>query len=148
MSVQIRQAESRDVKALSGLFAELMGYESDTQEMRRQLELISSESHYYVAVADWEQQLVGTAMGIVCRDLVGNCTPFLLVENVVVSGKTRGKGVGRLLMQRLEQYGSEHGCSYVLLASSNDRIEAHQFYENIGYRGAKRGFVKDLVSQS
>ncbi|WP_245850883.1 GNAT family N-acetyltransferase [Paenibacillus herberti] len=148
MSVQIRQAEPRDVKALSGLFEELMGYESDTQAMQRQLELISSEPHYYVAVAEWEQELVGTAMGIVCRDLVGNCAPFLLVENVVVSGKVRGKGVGKLLMQRLEQYGSEHRCSYVILASSNIRTDAHQFYASIGYRGAKRGFVKDLVSQS
>ncbi|MCM3747939.1 GNAT family N-acetyltransferase [Paenibacillus pasadenensis] len=144
MRVIIRKAEPRDAEALSGLFAELMGFESDTLQMGSQLEQIASEPHYYVAVAELEQELAGTAMGIVCRDLVGSCAPFLLIENVIVSQKSRGSGVGRLLMQALEGYGKDHSCSYTILASSNERIEAHRFYENIGYSGSKRGFIKHL----
>ena len=80
-------------------------------------------------------------MGIVCLDLIGNCNPYMLVENVVVLSEFRGKGIGKLLMNSLEEFGQEHNCNYVVLVSGSQRSEAHKFYQSIGYE-LQAGFKK------
>ena len=57
-------------------------------------------------------------MGIVCPDIVGECQPYLLVENVVVSSVYQGSGIGKKLMNALEDFAMENLCSYIILASS------------------------------
>lgn len=146
MSITIRKANINDAPSLSGLFLELVGTESNIEEMQRQIEMISNQSNYFVAVACLDGHIVGTAMGIVCHDLVGDCVPFLLIENVVVAKKSQGHGIGRMLMQSLEEFASANRCSYTILASSDEREQAHRFYESIGYSGVKRGFIKLLDS--
>ncbi|GAB6926223.1 GNAT family N-acetyltransferase [Paenibacillus sp. JCM 10914] len=142
MTIEIRKVTTDDAEALSALFTEFIGKDSDVTTMREQLELLRSRQEYYVAGAYRDQELIGTAMGIACIDLVGNGRPFLLIENVVVSPFHQGVGIGKKLMQALEDFGRTHECNYLILASSNERIEAHRFYENLGFAGAKRGFIK------
>jgi len=144
LSITIRKANKEDAPSLSSLFMELVGAESNIQEMQRQLEMISTQSNYFVAVACHDDHVVGTAMGIVCHDLVGDCAPFLLIENVVVAQNSQGQGIGKMLMQALEDFASANRCSYTILASSDEREQAHRFYESIGYSGVKRGFIKLL----
>jgi GNAT superfamily N-acetyltransferase len=147
MTVLIRKANGSDAVALSEMFFEFIGISSDINKMQNQLEFISQQPNYFVAVACVNDVVLGTAMGIICHDLVGNCSPFLLVENVVVSRKSRGQGLGKVLMNSLEDFAKDNNCNYIMLASSNERNEAHLFYESLGYEGAKRGFIKRLSKQ-
>ncbi|MEF7442015.1 hypothetical protein [Paenibacillus lautus] len=39
----------------------------------------------------------------------------------------------------------ENLCSYIILASSKNREQAHKCYESIGYEGTKRGFIKRII---
>ncbi|GIO90953.1 MULTISPECIES: GNAT family N-acetyltransferase [Paenibacillus] len=144
MTIAYHRVTTEDAAVLSALFTEFVGKESDIEAMKQQIERLSAKPEYYVAGAYRNEKLVGTAMGIVCIDLVGNCKPFLLIENVVVSPDAQGKGVGKGLMQELQRFAEEHQCNYMILASSNERADAHRFYESIGFAGAKRGFMKTL----
>lgn len=143
--IAIRKAELGDVQGLSELFVEFIGEKSNAAAMKNQLEILSKHPNYYVAAACDGNRVVGTAMGIICYDLVGHCNPFMLIENVVVSFEYRGQGVGKLLLQALEDFGQKNKCSYAMLMSSGNRESAHKFYESIGYSTDKRGFVKRLV---
>ncbi|WP_239616781.1 GNAT family N-acetyltransferase [Cohnella mopanensis] len=144
MDYLIRKANINDIKRLSELFTEFIGVESNPIAMKDQLNLISSNPNYFVAVACDGDQVIGTAMAVQCYDLVGNCNPFLLVENVVVSSAYRGKGTGKLLMKAIEDFGEERECSYIILVSGNQRIQSHDFYKALGYSSENVGFKKRL----
>ncbi len=145
--ITVRKAEKDDVVGLSDLFVEFIGQGSNLTAMKQQIEVLSANSNYYIAVAIDRDKVVGTSMGIVCYDLVGNCNPFLLIENVVVLPEYQGQGVGNLLMQTLEDFGIINHCNYVILVSESKRESSHKFYEAIGYSTDQRGFKKRLIKQ-
>jgi predicted N-acetyltransferase YhbS len=126
------------------LFIDFIGKESNLTDMKRQVEVISNNPNYYVAVACDGDKVIGTSMGIVCYDLVGNSNSFMLIENVVVLPQYQGQGVGKILMQTLEDFGRNNQCNYVILVSESKRELSHKFYESIGYSTDQRGFKKRL----
>jgi GNAT superfamily N-acetyltransferase len=147
MEITIRRAEIKDIQDLSELFIEFIETHSNTNAMEERLKSISNNKDYFVAVACMGNKVIGTAMAIKCLDLVGNCNPFLLVENVVVSPLYRGKGIGKLLMKSIEDFGIENNCNYLVLVSGNKREQAHKFYEDIGFSKDNQGFKKRLMTQ-
>jgi GNAT superfamily N-acetyltransferase len=52
----------------------------------------------------------------------------------------RGKGVGRALMLCAEVWARDCGYDRVKLSSGAHRIEAHAFYEHIGYSNIRTSF--------
>ncbi|MDF2961075.1 MAG: family acetyltransferase [Paenibacillus sp.] len=126
------------------MFIDFIGKESNLTDMKRQVEVISNNPNYYVAVACDGDKVIGTSMGIVCYDLVGNSNSFMLIENVVVLPQYQGQGVGKILMQTLEDFGRNNQCNYVILVSESKRELSHKFYESIGYSTDQRGFKKRL----
>jgi predicted N-acetyltransferase YhbS len=145
--ITVRKADFNDVVALSELFVDFIGKESNLMAMKKQIDIISNIPNYYVAVACDVNKVIGTSMGIVCYDLVGDCNPFMLIENVIVLPKYQSQGVGKLLMQELEDFAQKNHCNYVILVSESKREPSHKFYEAIGYSTDQRGFKKRLMKQ-
>ncbi|MCM3629582.1 GNAT family N-acetyltransferase [Paenibacillus glycanilyticus] len=143
-TIVLREAGLSDLQDLAWLFEELMEVPSNIEVMSRQLQKVTEDNHYFLAAACDGDKVIGTAMGIECYDLVGDCHPFLVVENVVVSPDYRGQGIGKMLMQKLEQFAEERGCSYIIFVSSGYREKAHQFYRALGYSSDNQGFKKKL----
>ncbi|MFK4169678.1 GNAT family N-acetyltransferase [Paenibacillus lautus] len=144
MDIKVRMAKKDDAFELSELFVEFVGTGSNIEKIQNQLDLLHNQPNYYVAVACFEEKVVGTAMGIVCPDIVGECQPYLLVENVVVSSVYQGSGIGKKLMNALEDFAMKNLCSYIILASSKNREQAHKCYESIGYEAPS----VDLLNES
>jgi len=143
--VKIEQATIIDLESLSELFEELIGEKTDFIKMNENFKLMSSDSSYIILVARENDEVLGSVMGIICMDLVKECQPFMVIENVVVKSKFRGKGVGMKLMQHLENLARSRNCYYTMLVSSGYRRDAHKFYEAIGYElGLVQGFKKYL----
>ncbi|MNC13452.1 Aminoglycoside N(6')-acetyltransferase type 1 [compost metagenome] len=141
----IRRAGLSDLEHLSELFVDFIGKGSNIHRMEQQLKTIQQDANYYVAVADDGRKVVGTAMGIICHDLVGECGTFMVAENVVVAPETQGRGVGKRLMESLEDFGRSRGCKYVILVSEIERAGSHAFYGAIGYTDDQKGFKKKLL---
>ena len=55
------------------------------------------------------------------------------VVGLVVNEAHRGAGIGRRLMEAVEQWAAAHGLEQVSLRSNIVRPESHAFYEKIGY---------------
>ncbi len=147
--ITIDRIAETDIDALAALLEELSGYPTDRRIMRDELLAVMADPAYILLGARSGEILAGTAMGIVCRDLVGECRPFLVVENVIVSNEHRGKGVGKELMAALEREAKAHRCLYVNIVSGMHRSGAHRFYESVGYPpDAARGFRKFLSGGS
>lgn len=144
--IQTREIERQELEALCGLYNELMDGFTNMDKMQQVYSSIEENPHYILLGAFEDKELLGSLMGVVCYDLVGDCKPFLVIENVVVSSRARRQGVGKKLMQRIEELAKERGCWYMILVSGEKRKEAHQFYEALGFKEEKvegyRKYVK------
>lgn len=142
----IQKIEMEHLPELATLYEELSGEKTNLSKMKETyLKLLHNES-YELLGAIYNGKLAGSVMGIYCEDLIGECRPFMVIENVVVSSSVRRQGVGRKLMNRLEELARSRDCSYIILVSGPARAEAHQMYESLGYNQDEmvRGFRKYL----
>ena len=62
------------------------------------------------------------------------CGKQVEVDNVVVSGDYRGKGIGKLIMEQVYKYAESIGCGTVELNAYVRNYNAHKFYINEGCR--------------
>jgi GNAT superfamily N-acetyltransferase len=128
---------------LARLYEELSGLPTDRARMAAVFGKMAEAPEYHLLGACQGPVLVGALLGIVCLDCVGDCRPFMVVENVIVAEPYRRRGVGRLLLEAIERRAREHNCFYVMLTSGPDRQAAHAFYAARGY-GPVAGFKKWL----
>lgn len=117
----------------------LVPFELSQEEVRARHEYILGDPDYALMVAREGGEILGTATGICCRAL---SMPFLVIEDVVVKEGLRGKGIGKKLMDALDEFALTKKCEYAILVSSGFRKEAHSFYEKQGFAEDVRGFRK------
>lgn len=142
----ISSIDSPDLGQLALLYEELTGTKTNLALLESLYKKIATNTDYILIGAKNEaQRLVGSVMGIVCTDLVGECRPFMVLENVIVSEQSRRQGIGEKLVKYIENYARERNCYYIMLVSLSKRKEAHDFYDSIGYKlGVVQGFKKYL----
>lgn len=135
-----------DLAELALLYEELGVAASNLKKMTENFDWMQTNSDYFLLGArDVNNKLVGSLLAIVCRDVSGECRPFMVLENMIVSGICRGMGIGKQLIQQAECIARQRGCFYIMLVSGSQRKEAHRFYESLGYSiGVVQGFKKYL----
>lgn len=57
-----------------------------------------------------------------------------ILEDLVVSSKARGSGVGSDLLNCAFEVAKKKGCKRITLLTDNDNEEAHRFYQQHGFR--------------
>lgn len=145
--VILKEITTEHLEALSDLYVELVERRSDPDKLKQVFKQIEGDSRYIVLGAFVDGELLGSVMGIECYDLIGDCRPFMVIENVVVSARARRQGLGRKLMTAMEEKARERNCLYMILVSGERRKEAHIFYDSLGFRDEKvEGYRKHLSS--
>jgi GNAT superfamily N-acetyltransferase len=124
-----------DVEGLFKIFQEWnREYNFDRGLFEDSLErLESNNSKLFVARID------GTIVGYiqVTRRLQLGFSPFLEVDQVLVTENYKRKGIGRQLMKEAELFAKNSGLFIVRLESELPRSSSHVFYECLGYRMTK-----------
>jgi len=143
--MEIRKLAETDLESLAVLYKQFWGEESSLEKMRATFQSLKKNPNYILLVADQQNNLVGSAMGIICEELYGDCKPFMVVEDAIVDKHHRRLGIGSSLMRKLERCAAKHNCSYIIFVTESERTEAYRFYESIGYKSdAYKGFKKRL----
>jgi GNAT superfamily N-acetyltransferase len=62
------------------------------------------------------------------------------VEAVRVRSDQRGTGLGTRLMDWAIEESRRRGCALVQLTSDSSRVDAHRFYEGLGFVASHQGF--------
>jgi GNAT superfamily N-acetyltransferase len=135
----IRPALPGDVLYITRL-AEQLGYPTSQNDVGRRLEGIGKNSAPAVVfVAQLGDEVAGEVVGWVhayrCAGLL--VPPYAEIGGLVVGEAHRGRGIGRRLMEEAEAWARQNDCQQVRLRSNVVRVEAHRFYEQIGYEVAK-----------
>ncbi len=66
------------------------------------------------------------------------------IEAVRIRTDQRGSGLGTLLIERCIEAARERGCGMVQLTSNSSRLDAHRFYERLGFAKSHTGFKLKL----
>lgn len=143
--MEIGRLTEHDLAALAGLYQQFWGDDSCLEKMRTTFRRLNDSPNYIFLAARSDGRLVGSAMGIVCEELYGDCRPFMVIEDVIVGKDRRREGIGSALMGELEKYVVERNCGYIIFVTEAERTDAQRFYESLGYQpDAYRGFKKRL----
>jgi GNAT superfamily N-acetyltransferase len=63
---------------------------------------------------------------------------------LVVAEEARGRNLGRMLVEAVEQWCRDQGCGLVEVTSNDRRTAAHAFYRHMGYERTSIRFFKKL----
>jgi GNAT superfamily N-acetyltransferase len=130
----IRRATSTDaagVAALSGI----LGYPIDRETMQIRLEQLQGRGEHIVFVAEMNGEIVGWIHGAEHPNLVADRMGEIC--GLVVAEGRRTSGVGRRLVEAVEQWANGRGLDQVSVRSNIVRAESHPFYEKVGYTRVK-----------
>jgi GNAT superfamily N-acetyltransferase len=148
----IREATRGDVEAVIGLVmaGDILGLGVDTLDPAARacylaaFEQISASSHESLYVAELGGRVVGTFQISLSRTLAHRGRTRATIETVHVSPDMRGNGVGEAMMRAALALAKEQGAGLVQLTSNKKRVDAHRFYERIGFKKSHEGFKWDV----
>ena len=142
--MEIRDALPSDAGAIEALYKTFVV--NPAIEVRAdRIDEIRADSRNFLLVAEDAGQLVATAFLTVCLDPMFGFRSYGVIENIVVAEGQRGKGIGRRLLQHIDEIAAREECTKIMLLSSSHRTRAHAFFVRVGFNAEKkRGFVKYL----
>lgn len=92
---------------------------------------VMAGSNGFVLVAREESRLVGYSQVLVVDEL--GLERYYEIATLLVADAARSRGVGRLLVERVEALAHENGVHEINLSSQVYRSRAHVFYERQGF---------------
>lgn len=141
---EVRQAVPGDIDGLLALYIQLSPENAGPVRDRAALELamadILAAPFMYLLVAAGGDGLVGTLTLVIVPNLTHGGRPWAQIENMVVEESLRGTGVGRQMLEDAVRMAWGAGCYKVQLQSANARVDAHRFYERLGFVPSSVGF--------
>lgn len=143
----IRKIKIEDAEAVQRLCNISLGYSVSVEIVMRQIKKLSEDvNHHYIYV--YEDEELQTVVGFVHAEVYESLYSYagLNILGLAVLPEFQGKGIGRELMHYLEVNAKNDSVSFVRLNSADYRVEAHKFYESIGYVCDKtqKRFIKRL----
>lgn len=149
----IDRARTEDVEAIVAMLADdPLGARRESPEEPRiyqaAFEAIDADPNQFLAVARRDGRVVGTLQLTFIPGLSRRGAMRAQVEAVRVHTSERGRGLGTDLLLWAEEEARRRGAAMVQLTSDASRVEAHRFYERLGYTASHVGFKKELVGAS
>ena len=91
--------------------------------------LASGNTHFFIAELE-NKEIVGMLTIVTYNIPTGT---KVWIEDVVVDGSQRGKGVGKELIKFAIEYSGSLGAKSVALTSRPSRVEANELYKKMGF---------------
>ena len=140
----LRALKATDVASIHEINKDALGYTFSPEETASQLAKLSQDSHHFLLgyEDDTSHELVGYIHAEVYESLYSK--PGFNILALAVLPQTQGKGIGKTLLEGLEQEAEKRGYNFIRLNSADHRTGAHAFYERVGYTCDKmqKRFIK------
>jgi GNAT superfamily N-acetyltransferase len=145
--VAIRRATEADLPRIVELLSQLaLGDDRDSpveplpESYRAALHEIEADTRQQLLVAEARGRVVATATLGIVPNLSYRGRPWAFVEGLVVDPSQRREGYGEALMRYAIEEARRAGCYKVSLTSNKRRLEAHLFYQKLGFAATHEGF--------
>jgi GNAT superfamily N-acetyltransferase len=136
-NVEIRRARAEDVTAIVDMLADdPLGAKRERPGDARYAEAfedIDADPRQVLVVADVAGEVVGTLQLTFIPGLSRLGATRALIEAVRVRSDQRGSGLGGRLIGWAIDTARERGAAMVQLTTDASRVDAHRFYERLGF---------------
>jgi GNAT superfamily N-acetyltransferase len=135
METMIREITREDAEEVNKLSTQL-GYPLTVGQTLQNIEAVISSKDHTAFVAVYENKIVGWigAAHAIMIEVMPHCE----INGLVIDQNYRGKGIGKLLIERVSQWAKGEGINTLSLHCNVNRIEARQFYGHIGFKEIKQ----------
>ncbi|MFD4503422.1 GNAT family N-acetyltransferase [Streptomyces sp. NPDC058457] len=147
--LDIRTAVADDIPAIVGMLADdPLGAKRESPDdltpYLSALERLSADPNQQLVVAVREGRIVGTLQLTVIPGLSRRGATRSIIEGVRIHADERGSGLGTRFIGWAIDESRRQGCQLVQLTSDMSRIDAHRFYERLGFSASHVGFKLEL----
>ena len=140
----LRALKPTDTGSIYEINKEALGYAFSSEETASQLARLSKDPHHFLLgyEDDGSHELLGYVHAEVYECLYSNAGFNILA--LAVLPQRQGMGIGKILLEGLEQETKRRGFEFIRLNSADHRLGAHAFYEKVGYTCDKmqKRFIK------
>ena len=140
----LRALKATDVASICKINKEALGYDFSPEETSGQLAKLSQDPHHFLL--GFEEPTSHDLLGYVHAEVYESLysKPGFNILALAVLPQTQGKGIGKTLLEGLEQEAEKRGYNFIRLNSADHRTGAHAFYERVGYTCDKmqKRFIK------
>ncbi len=148
VNITMRRATSEDVPTIVAMLADdaLGARRENPDDLAPYLDAfarIDTTPGQHLVVAERPERpghIVGTLQLSVLPGLSRRGASRALIEAVRVHATERGAGLGSRLIRWAVEESRRQGCAVVQLTSDATRIDAHRFYERLGFQATHVGF--------
>lgn len=111
-----------------------LGYDVNLEIVKKQIRKLTNDNKHHIIIG-FENEQTRKIIGFVHAELYESLymDTGLNILGLAVDSNFQGQGIGKKLMSAIEDYALENNISYIRLNSNVRRIDAHKFYESIGY---------------
>lgn len=129
--MKIRKAFKTDIYEIIELTQQL-GYSVDNNNFQNQFDNILEKSGHAIFVAENNEKKVIAYIHAFSKDLLISIASVEIGE-LIVDEKYRREGIGKKLIQNVDEWAIENGYKNVIVGSSNKRTTSHLFYPSVGF---------------
>ena len=162
MKIQIRRYRNSDFEELVRCVEELQDFIVNIDSLKRCLRLPAYGKKYVsllikkvhrssgiILLAEYKQEVIGCVVGIIekqTKDNLLECVPTKAgrILELFVSPNYRSRGIGKLLINKLEHYFNKSKCDVVRVKVFQPNKIAHNFYYKLNYHDR----VIDMIKQA
>lgn len=123
--------DAQEIQRISKI---VLGYDVDLDIVKKQIEKLTNDNKHNVIIG-FENEQTRKIVGFVHAELYESLymDTGLNILGLAVDSNFQGQGIGKKLMSAIEDYALKNNISFIRLNSNVRRVEAHKFYESIGY---------------
>jgi GNAT superfamily N-acetyltransferase len=147
--LEIRAAVADDIPAIVAMLADdPLGAQRESPEdlapYLTALQRLADDPNQHLVVAVREGRVVGTLQLTIIPGLSRRGATRSIIEGVRIHADERGSGLGTQLIEWAIDTSRSEGCQLVQLTSDKSRVDAHRFYERLGFEASHLGFKLQL----
>ena len=140
-----REINIEDAQEVAEICKVALDYDVDVENVKRQIEKLTNDKKQHIIIG-YEDENTRKIIGFVHAQMYESFYSDLGLNilGLAVNPDFQGKGIGKKLMSKLENYAVDNNISFIRLNSALKREDAHKFYEHIGYTCDKvqKRFIK------
>jgi len=149
--LRFRLATAADLPAIVRMLADdNLGSQRERYETplpavyRSVFEQIESDPNHELIVAEQDGEVIGTLHLMFLPSLSFQGGLRAQVESVRVDKRVQNQGIGSKMMKWAMERAQQRGAHVVQLTTHKTRLDAHRFYERLGFKGSHLGMKLSL----
>lgn len=136
MDIHFREIKRQDIEELVNLCSGIGGYNPRYENLSEHVKgILKSQDKTLIMALNSDNAIIGWVQASVCNFILSEkCCE---ISGLFVDNKYRGRKIGKMLIEQIFEWGKKNNCTGLKISSEKTRIDAHNFYNHLGFKHVK-----------